>query len=99
MVMSRSSAQSNVHVYADEPVKVQTYIAAEHEHTWVTVTVPPAVSLVFSDLDAIDGLIVAAMTARSWLAAELAGQSTLPLDASGRPNPYLTPGPLPVGVA
>jgi hypothetical protein len=94
-----SSVQCNVHVHSDQPVRVHTYGAEEHGQTWVTVTLPPDVILFFADLATLDGLIVAAMTARSWLAEELAGQSTLPLDASGRLNPYLTLGPLPVGLS
>lgn len=88
-----------IHPATDEAPRVDHYPTAEHGRCWVTLTVPPQVHLVFADLATLDGLIVAAMTARSWLAEELAGQSTLPLDSSGRPNPYLTPGPLPVGVS
>ena len=99
MDSSTSSVQCNVHVCADQPVKVGTHGTSEDGQARVTITLPADVSLSFSDLPALDGLIVAAMTARHWLAEELAGQSTLPLDASGRPNPHLTPGPLPVGVA
>jgi hypothetical protein len=51
-----------------------------------------------SDPAVLDTLAAAVIEARDRLAAEITGQAPLPVDPP-KANPYLTPGPLPVGVS
>ena len=83
----------------DSTISVSVHPKADDQGVsgFVALRVPPAVNLWFYTVADLDALIAAAVEARTWLGADLAGQSPLPLPT--RANPYLTPGPLPVGVS
>ena len=93
-----STISVSVHPKAGDGIELRGFESDQGVTGFVAVRVPPGVSLWFYTVADLDALIAAAVEARTWLDADLAGQSPLPL---GRPavNPYLSPGLLPVGVA
>lgn len=58
-----------------------------------------AVWFQISEPAALDGLVAALVEARDWLAAEIAGQPSLPVEPEPVGDTGLTLHPLPVGVA
>jgi hypothetical protein len=93
-----SSVSVSVHPRAADGIEFRTFETDAGVSGFVVLRVPPGISLWFSVVADLDAVITAAVEARTWLAAELAGQPSLPANQTGRVNAYLTPGPLPVGV-
>jgi hypothetical protein len=88
VVVMESTISVSVHPKAGDGLELRGFESDQGVAGFVAVRVPPGVSLWFYTVADLDALIAAAVEARTWLAADQAGQSPLPLNRPA--NPYLT---------